>query len=69
MRFRYKIAFKEWIRLTSGYEYQGSGVKIMYLTVDAEDSTQGREEARRRLTLMEIDGHIEDVEYIKTSPE
>lgn len=65
-KFRIKVAFKEWVRMTSGYEYPTKGVQFMYITLDAPDAPAAREEVKRRLLLMDIDGHAEDVTEVVT---
>lgn len=61
-KYRVKVAVKEWIKLTSGYEYPSPGVKIMFITVEAVSPTEARETARKNLALMELEGHVEDVD-------
>jgi hypothetical protein len=65
-KFRVKVAFKEWVRMTYGYEYPTKGVKFLYITLDAPNAPAAREEVKRRLSLMDIDGHAEDVTEVIT---
>lgn len=63
-KWRVRVAVKEWLKMTSGYEYPAKGVEIMYITVDAEDFRDARDQAANRLVLMELEGHVEDAEEV-----
>jgi len=59
-KYTFKVSFKEWIKSTSGYDHRSSGVKFMRITVEAGSLSEAREEAKKKLLLIGIEGNIEE---------